>query len=71
MTGNLEITDTYEPTVLKSIRGNLQINGEHISVSAGDVVGDTIYISIFVRGCRPGGFRRARRRSCFPMEMSL
>ena len=43
--GNLEITDSYEPTVLKSVRGNLQINGEHISVSAGDVVGETIYIS--------------------------
>ena len=43
--GNLEITDSYEPAVLKSVRGNLQINGEHVSVSAGDVVGDTIYIS--------------------------
>jgi hypothetical protein len=43
--GNLEITDTYEPVVLKSVRGNLQVNGEHVPVSAGDVVGETIYIS--------------------------
>jgi hypothetical protein len=45
VTGNLEITDSYEPIVLKSIRGNLQITGNHVSVSAGDVVGETIYIS--------------------------
>ena len=43
--GNLEITDSYEPAVLKSVRGNLRINGEHVSVSAGDIVGETIYIS--------------------------
>jgi hypothetical protein len=45
VTGSIEINDTYEPTVLKSIRGNLQINGQHISVSGRDIVGDTIYVS--------------------------
>jgi hypothetical protein len=43
--GNLEINDTYEPTVLKSVRGNVQVNGQHISVSGRDIVGDTIYVS--------------------------
>jgi hypothetical protein len=43
--GNLEITDTYEPVALKSVRGNLQINGEHVAVSAADVIGETIYVS--------------------------
>jgi DUF4097 and DUF4098 domain-containing protein YvlB len=45
VSGDLEITNSYEPVVLKSVRGNLRINGDHISVSAGDVVGDTIYVS--------------------------
>jgi DUF4097 and DUF4098 domain-containing protein YvlB len=45
VTGNLEITDSYEPVALRAVRGNLQINGDHVSVSAGDVVGDSIYVS--------------------------
>lgn len=43
--GNLAITDTYEPVILKSVRGNLEINAEHVRISAGDIVGETIHIS--------------------------
>jgi hypothetical protein len=43
--GNLVINDTYEPIILKSIQGNLEITGGHLSVSGRGIVGESIYVS--------------------------
>jgi len=45
VTGNLEVNNTYEPISLKSIRGNLRVNGQHSSVSGTDITGESIFIS--------------------------
>jgi DUF4097 and DUF4098 domain-containing protein YvlB len=45
VTGSLEVNTSYAPVVLRAIRGNVQVNGAHVSVTGRDVIGEDISIS--------------------------